>query len=388
MNNRNDPAGNPGNERTPTPNAWPYLAAVIIAILSVLVVALVGSNHQHIVQLETELSLVRAALNDQSSAIAHNLTTWKKEEHAYKLNIDKVLRNHGKSLSDLSRLVADHQSQIFRLSNGTSNADVLDRLKETRTDVQTRLEREHAEVFSLVDQTRRDVAQQLEINKALLSETEQHVAASLNQTLSYTQAAVGKASAEMYAAQANVTVALAHMTTTVQAKVYDVADKVTRAGGTIHEEVQRVQQEISQSITIMHNQLSAEDDFVLIQLAGTCVLQTVVVLNANLNGISAGAFMVSTGTFMVMTWLISLWQFTSHLRHYNKPNVQRRIMAVLWMAPIYSLTSWLSLVWPWLEPFVAACRDCYEAYAIYMFVGMIITIFERDRAFNGEYLTF
>ena len=52
------------------------------------------------------------------------------------------------------------------------------------------------------------------------------------------------------------------------------------------------------------------------------------------------------GTFTLLGCLISLWHLTSHLRHYYKPDVQRRVMAVLWMVPIYSITSWLSLVFP------------------------------------------
>jgi hypothetical protein len=64
--------------------------------------------------------------------------------------------------------------------------------------------------------------------------------------------------------------------------------------------------------------------------------------------------------------------------------VQRRIMAVLWMVPIYSITSWLSLVWPKLEPFLAAVRDCYEAYAIYTFIGLLIAVIEDGRGLNGK----
>lgn len=76
--------------------------------------------------------------------------------------------------------------------------------------------------------------------------------------------------------------------------------------------------------------------------------------------------MLLVGTFTLIGCLISLWHLTSHLRHYYKPEVQRRIMAVLWMVPIYSVTSWFSLVLPKLEPAFGAIRDCYEAYVLYM----------------------
>lgn len=78
-----------------------------------------------------------------------------------------------------------------------------------------------------------------------------------------------------------------------------------------------------------------------------------------------------------------MWHLTSHLRHYYKPDVQRRIMAVLWMVPIYSITSWLSMVFPKFEPFFGAFRDCYEAYAIYTFIAMLIAIIEDGRGLSG-----
>ena len=37
-------------------------------------------------------------------------------------------------------------------------------------------------------------------------------------------------------------------------------------------------------------------------------------------------------------------------------------MAVLWMTPIYSLSSWLSLVFAYAEPYLAVIREFYESY--------------------------
>jgi hypothetical protein len=70
---------------------------------------------------------------------------------------------------------------------------------------------------------------------------------------------------------------------------------------------------------------------------------------------------------------------TSHLRHYEKPDVQRRIMAVLWMVPIYGITSWLSLVFDQFEIIFAAIRDCYEAYAVYTFIALLIAVLEDGK---------
>lgn len=54
-------------------------------------------------------------------------------------------------------------------------------------------------------------------------------------------------------------------------------------------------------------------------------------------------------------------------------------MAVLWMVPIYGITSWLSLVAPSFEAIFGAVRDCYEAYAVYTFIGLLIAILEDGK---------
>ena len=56
---------------------------------------------------------------------------------------------------------------------------------------------------------------------------------------------------------------------------------------------------------------------------------------------------------------------TSHLRKMQEPVVQRKILAILWMSPIYAITSWFSLVFHSAEGYLAIIRDSYEAYVIY-----------------------
>ena len=49
------------------------------------------------------------------------------------------------------------------------------------------------------------------------------------------------------------------------------------------------------------------------------------------------------------------------------------------MVPIYSITSWLSLVFPKFEPFLGPVRDIYEAYAVYTFIALLIAILEDGK---------
>ena len=65
---------------------------------------------------------------------------------------------------------------------------------------------------------------------------------------------------------------------------------------------------------------------------------------------------------------------TAHLRRMNQPFVQRKIMAILWMSPIYALTSFLSLVLPSGEPYLGILKDFYESYVIYQFLSFLIAV--------------
>jgi len=80
------------------------------------------------------------------------------------------------------------------------------------------------------------------------------------------------------------------------------------------------------------------------------------------------------GTFTVMACLISMWHITAHLRNFQRPFVQRKVMAILWMSPIYGITSWFSLVFPKYEGYLAILKDFYEAYVIYQFLSFLISV--------------
>lgn len=117
-------------------------------------------------------------------------------------------------------------------------------------------------------------------------------------------------------------------------------------------------------------------------------------------------------------------------RHFERPDVQRRVLAILWMVPIYSVTSWLQLVrtcvWnvllnaipfasfaedsllsttstrvfiyilltdkPSLQVFpsstdiLSGIRDCYEAYVVYTFFAFLIAVLANTnfRATSGS----
>ena len=96
-----------------------------------------------------------------------------------------------------------------------------------------------------------------------------------------------------------------------------IDEMVTSAQNEIHSQVAIVQSDLSQYIRMTQDQFLTENSFMVYQLAGT---------------------------FTLLGCLISMWHMTSHLRSFQQPFMQRKMLAILWMCPIYSVTSVFELV--------------------------------------------
>jgi len=148
--------------------------------------------------------------------------------------------------------------------------------------------------------------------------------------------------------------------------VSELDQTVTMAEAQINAEVKLVKGDVAQYVRTTKDQFSTENDFMKFQLAGT---------------------------FTLLSCLISMWHMTDHLRSFNNPFVQRKILAILWMSPLYGITSWLSLVFPTYEGYLAIIKDFYEAYVIYQFLSFLISVMGKDRdevvdmlAINSDHL--
>ncbi|XP_063116935.1 transmembrane protein 184C-like [Cavia porcellus] len=74
------------------------------------------------------------------------------------------------------------------------------------------------------------------------------------------------------------------------------------------------------------------------------------------------------GIFLLMTIPLSLWDILQHLVHFTQPGLQKPIIRILWMVPIYSLDSWLGLINPKSAIYMNTFRECYECYVIINFM--------------------
>ncbi|XP_061163938.1 transmembrane protein 184C-like [Saccostrea echinata] len=78
------------------------------------------------------------------------------------------------------------------------------------------------------------------------------------------------------------------------------------------------------------------------------------------------------GIFVMMAIPISLWGILQHLVNYTQPNLQRHIIRILWMVPIYAVNAWFALRFPEAAIYLDTLRECYEAYVIYNFMAYLL----------------
>lgn len=69
---------------------------------------------------------------------------------------------------------------------------------------------------------------------------------------------------------------------------------------------------------------------------------------------------------------MSFFEIIQHLRYYNLPLLQRQIVRIILMVPIYALGSALSLTHPDYAIYVNTIRDVYEAFVIHCFLQVML----------------
>ncbi|GAA5946790.1 hypothetical protein JCM10213_009075 [Rhodosporidiobolus nylandii] len=81
-----------------------------------------------------------------------------------------------------------------------------------------------------------------------------------------------------------------------------------------------------------------------------------------------------------LSTILSLWTVWLQLKHYHKPRLQRMVVRILVMVPIYSLSSLISLYSLDAAYFVDAVRDVYEAFVIYCFFSLLVEYLGGERS--------
>mmetsp|Transcript_27882 Transcript_27882/g.42690 ORF Transcript_27882/g.42690 Transcript_27882/m.42690 type:complete len:465 (-) Transcript_27882:1587-2981(-) len=130
-------------------------------------------------------------------------------------------------------------------------------------------------------------------------------------------------------------------------------------------------QAVTYKVAEEQNQLDEIKDNLKTQQNQTVIVQEKVEEEHSLTIIHMG------GTFVLITCLITMFHMTAHLQKWNEPIVQTKIIAILWMSPIYGVTSFLSLLFPVAHEYMMIIKDFYEAYCIYQFLSFLIAVLGR-----------
>lgn len=72
--------------------------------------------------------------------------------------------------------------------------------------------------------------------------------------------------------------------------------------------------------------------------------------------------------FVGMTLPISLFHAWEHLTNFVRPRLQSQIVRIIFMVPVYSVESFLSIVYMKNAFYFQAVREIYESYVIYCFM--------------------
>ena len=90
------------------------------------------------------------------------------------------------------------------------------------------------------------------------------------------------------------------------------------------------------------------------------------------------------GTFALLCCVIALGASSRTRARSRGPEVQRKILALLWMPPIYALCCWCSLLFPPYAPLLAVGRGDVTKASIWVFVrGRRPVLFERPSSRRG-----
>jgi hypothetical protein len=111
-----------------------------------------------------------------------------------------------------------------------------------------------------------------------------------------------------------------------------------------------------------------------ITLLGMLVLIPTVTYHALLDKHVDVAAFDSAGVMVCGTLILSFRLIYLHLTHWYMPDVQKYVVRILWMVPIYAVQSWLSLRFHNVRIYIDSVRDLYEAYVIASFVYYLMEL--------------
>ncbi|KAI0746309.1 organic solute transporter Ostalpha-domain-containing protein [Daedaleopsis nitida] len=86
------------------------------------------------------------------------------------------------------------------------------------------------------------------------------------------------------------------------------------------------------------------------------------------------------GICTLVATLVSAMSIVLHLKNYRKPHLQRQVIRIMLMVPLYAIASFISLFSLEAAFFIDVVRDIYEAFVIYCFFDLLIAYLGGERS--------
>lgn len=95
-------------------------------------------------------------------------------------------------------------------------------------------------------------------------------------------------------------------------------------------------------------------------------------------GIIFDYWAILAGGFAILSVAFSFYEIIKHLINFTKPYLQRYIIRILLMVPIYSLNAWIAMIIPETGLYLDSMREVYESFVIYSFMKYLLNFLQFD----------
>eukprot|EP00580_Thalassiosira_gravida_P005557 CAMPEP_0201653626 /NCGR_PEP_ID=MMETSP0493-20130528/45082_1 /ASSEMBLY_ACC=CAM_ASM_000838 /TAXON_ID=420259 /ORGANISM="Thalassiosira gravida, Strain GMp14c1" /LENGTH=263 /DNA_ID=CAMNT_0048130163 /DNA_START=55 /DNA_END=842 /DNA_ORIENTATION=- len=95
----------------------------------------------------------------------------------------------------------------------------------------------------------------------------------------------------------------------------------------------------------------------------------------------------TAGAFVLIAVPVSVHGIIQHLVNYYMPQVQKYVIRILFMVPIFSIQAWFSLFFHSASAYIAAFRELYEAFVLSSFVYYIIELLGGEQTLSQKLVT-
>jgi hypothetical protein len=80
----------------------------------------------------------------------------------------------------------------------------------------------------------------------------------------------------------------------------------------------------------------------------------------------------TAGVAVILSTAISTWTILNHLDFNKNIPLRNSTIRILLMVPVYAIVAYAGLVWRRQSPIFEVVRDCYEAWAIFSFMSLLL----------------